>query len=338
MDVKHNNNDNLMVSTLSEANPETMDFLSNAWCNFAVQALQPEFQTDGTSILVRDNTIKSFDLKMDKGSPKMDDAEYMNSSIPPWKSNDLKSWIWMQQAMHPELNYNGGCFRKKWIQWKTPFGNGSIKKWLKEIKEKRKEQNRLQKAEVHAALSIAGLATALAAIAEETSKGKIEPESSPARNAALSSAAAIVASQCAQVAESMGAKRDQLNTVIGSAMSGTTTSDILTLHSSCHNFITRGSTLNSRSGCKNRLNGAPILPIDTQSLLAKGAEFTIETANGCRGDEFDTCYRIVLTTTRGPMKIDMADDYDRYKIWAKTINQMLMLPPALTKYELQFCK
>ncbi|KAL2939870.1 VAN3-binding protein [Bienertia sinuspersici] len=409
MDVKHNNNDNLMVSTLSEANPETMDFLSNAWCNFAVQALQPEFQTDGTSIFVPDNTIKSFDLKMDKGSPKMDDAEYMNSSIPPWKSNDLKSWIWMQQAMHPELNYNGGCFRKKWqIQWKTPFGNGSIKKWLKEIKEKRKEQNRLQKAEVHAALSIAGLATALAAIAEETSKGKIEPESSPARNAALSSAAAIVASQCAQVAESMGAKRDQLNTVIGSAMSGTTTSDILTLtaaattcRATCYVTALRGAaTLKARSGCKNRLNGAPILPIDVDSskldedndfdrhraVLAKGAEFTIETANGkcmvrivsihlsneakvimrmmkrnllsiitskkeclvldlhaelykdAGGDEFDTCYRIVLTTTRGPMKIDMADDYDRYKIWAKTINQMLMLPPALTKYELQFCK
>lgn len=26
----------------SEAHPETMDFLSHAWCNFAVQALQPD--------------------------------------------------------------------------------------------------------------------------------------------------------------------------------------------------------------------------------------------------------------------------------------------------------
>ena len=60
-------------------------------------------------------------------------------SSPLWKSNDAKvsetfdilninfgilklnclgfphqSWIWMQQAMHPEWNYNS-CFRKKWV-------------------------------------------------------------------------------------------------------------------------------------------------------------------------------------------------------------------------------
>ena len=61
-------------------------------------------------------------------------------SIPPWKSNDMKvtkllvvwfhfikytkilnfflfffqSFIWMQQAMHPELNYSS-YFRKKWV-------------------------------------------------------------------------------------------------------------------------------------------------------------------------------------------------------------------------------
>ena len=110
-----------------------------------------------------------------------------------------------------------------------PFGNVSLKKWLKEIKEKRKEEKRLQRAEVHAALSIAGLAAALAAIAEETSKGQLEPDSSPARKVALASAAAVVASQCAQVAETMGAKKDQLSSILGSALSGTSTSDILTL-------------------------------------------------------------------------------------------------------------
>ena len=110
-----------------------------------------------------------------------------------------------------------------------PFGNVSIKKWLKESKEKRKEEKRLQRAEVHAALSIAGLAAALAAIAEESSKGKLEPDSSPARKAALASATAIVASQCAQLAETVGAKRDQLSSTLGSALTGTSTTDILTL-------------------------------------------------------------------------------------------------------------
>lgn len=68
----------------------------------------------------------------------MDDADV--KSLPPWKSNDVKvrisvvyydnpikkiksfffcyhfqSWIWMQQAMHPELNYNG-YFKKRWVR------------------------------------------------------------------------------------------------------------------------------------------------------------------------------------------------------------------------------
>lgn len=108
-----------------------------------------------------------------------------------------------------------------------PFKNLSIRKWLKEIKARRKEEDRLQKAEVHAAVSVAGVAAALAAIAAENAKK--EEYSVTAKEAAVASAAALVAVQCAKVAEAMGAKREQLNTVMGSAMSGTTASDVLTL-------------------------------------------------------------------------------------------------------------
>ncbi|KAG5119808.1 hypothetical protein JHK82_034228 [Glycine max] len=55
------------------------------------------------------------------GSARMDDADF--GSSPAWKSNNVKvrnykaeSWIWMQQAMHTELNDNS-CFRKKWIAY-----------------------------------------------------------------------------------------------------------------------------------------------------------------------------------------------------------------------------
>lgn len=43
----------------SEAHPETMDFLSRAWCNFAVQALQPELQDQ--SMVVLDNQLNNFE-------------------------------------------------------------------------------------------------------------------------------------------------------------------------------------------------------------------------------------------------------------------------------------
>lgn len=54
--------------------------------------------------------------------------------------------------------------------------------------------------------------------------------------------------------------------------------------------------------------------------------------------ETDTCYLIVLTTNKGMIKLDMMDDYQLYKTWSMTINQMLMLSTSFTKYELQFYK
>jgi hypothetical protein len=56
------------------------------------------------------------------------------------------------------------------------------------------------------------------------------------------------------------------------------------------------------------------------------------------GEDTKTCYLIVLTTSRGTFKLDMADGYQRYKTWATTINHMLMLSTSFTKYELQFYK
>ena len=47
----------------SDAHPETMDLLSRAWCNFAVQALQPEPQ-DGLSLVLADSPMKQLE-----GSP-----------------------------------------------------------------------------------------------------------------------------------------------------------------------------------------------------------------------------------------------------------------------------
>ncbi|GAA0161839.1 hypothetical protein LIER_39305 [Lithospermum erythrorhizon] len=214
--------------TLSQAHPETMDLLSRAWCNFAVQAFQPELQD--RAIVLHESSLKTMEndtgmqtfMKLEHNASPEDN----NTTIPPWKSNDVKSWIWMQQAMHPELNY-GGYFRKKWAPWKlAPLKHLSIKKWLKEIRQKKKDGQRLQKAEVHAAISVAGVAAALAAIAAENSKN--DDKNTP-KESAVANAAALVAAQCAKVAEAMGAKKEQLSSVISSAMTGTNAGDIVTL-------------------------------------------------------------------------------------------------------------
>ncbi|KAL0887069.1 hypothetical protein Bca101_011052 [Brassica carinata] len=357
----------------SEAHPDTMDFLSREWCNFAVQSLQPDHIIYDCSIVPVETSIAKFqgdsspvscavsNQRMDQ-SLKMDDPEF-KPSMPSWKTNDVKSWIWMQQAMHPELSYEG-FFRKKFkLPWKiTP----SIKKWWKEIKAKRKEEVRLQRAEVHAAVSLAGLAAALAAVASENA-GKDGGNNRPnTKETAVASAAAVVAAQCAQMAETMGANRDQLSTVIGSAMTGTSVSEILALTASATTSLRGAETLKARRSFNiNRLNGSePVLPIEGSSdlppefdkntyLLAQGTDLFVETPDGIvtnvhvelyKDSESednnieDTCYLIVLKTNRGAMKLDMADDYGRYKTWITTIQHMLTLSSSSfrTKHDFTF--
>ncbi|XP_038878421.1 VAN3-binding protein [Benincasa hispida] len=397
MEGKWNN-----LTSPSAAHPETMDVLSRAWCNFAVQTLNPELQPPEKSLLLIDNPIikdldtvglnsDSFPIiqKVEK-SVKMEAEDHVKY-MPSWKSNDMKSFIWMQQAMHPELNYSS-YFRKKWFQWKiVPLKNLSIKKWLKELRKSRKDENRLERAEIHAAISVAGVAAALAAIAADTSRSK-DDNSGCAKDAAVASAAALVAAQCAHVAQAMGAKREQLSSVIGSAMSSTTATDILTLTAAAATSLKGAATLKARSECKNKSSGvASVLPIEdnheieigfnlekSRSILAKGVLLKVESPNGKYkkrsisiiqnndtkvilkvrklnmlktkqesvvldmyielyrdedededinddDEEIHTCYLIVLTTNKGTFKLDMTNDYQNYKIWATTINQMLTL-------------
>ncbi|GMH23278.1 hypothetical protein Nepgr_025121 [Nepenthes gracilis] len=258
-----------MAAKVSEANPETMEFLSRAWCNFAVQAFRIDRLRDQSVVTTKglDNMTPSAILKMEKGMKMEDDID--TNSIPSLQSDDLK------------------------LPWKTmPLKNvRSIKKWVKEIQEKRKEEKRMQRAEVHAAVSIAGLAAALAAIAAEKSKQQEQPNDS-SRETAVASAAALVAAQCAKVAVSMGAKRQQLSSILGSAISGTSTPDILTLAAAATSSLRGASTLKARLGCRNRLNGSAfVLPVKDsndydfdfekcRSMLAKCAEITIETSEG----------------------------------------------------------
>ncbi|CAN6449639.1 unnamed protein product [Victoria cruziana] len=176
-----------------------------------------------------------------------------------WQTDNLKSWIWLQQIIHPELKLDR-CFRKKWTLAKI-FRGQSIRFWLKEIKRRRKEETRLQKAEVHAAISVASVAAALAAVAAENVRKKSncgrpehiwqredeDEESNNARDAVLASAAALVAGQCVEVAQTMGAKTDQLGSAIGSALTAKDVDDIITLTAAAATSLRGAATLRART-------------------------------------------------------------------------------------------
>ncbi|KAG8065181.1 hypothetical protein GUJ93_ZPchr0004g39115 [Zizania palustris] len=202
-----------------------MDLLSSAWCSSAIQVLQTgpidfSMALVENPVMAPDNDIRDLLPKNDR-SLVVDSSSFSNTQ---WKYDDLKSWIWLQKAIHPELDYDL-CLKKKWLPHKmTPWSGISLKKWVKEWKHKHKEEARLQKAEVHAAVSVAGVAAALAAIAAENTV-----LAASMKETAVASAAALVAAQCAMVAEAAGATRDQIAAAVNAAVAATDASNVITL-------------------------------------------------------------------------------------------------------------
>lgn len=89
---------------------------------------------------------------------------------------------------------------------------------------KKKEKARLENAHMHAVLSVAGLAAALAAVtAAENSNG-----SSSKMSMALASATELLASHCLEMAESAGAEHDRVASVVRSAVDIHSASDLVT--------------------------------------------------------------------------------------------------------------
>lgn len=116
---------------------------------------------------------------------------------------------------------------------KSVLRGKTVGRWLKDQKEKKKQELRTHKAHLHAAVSVAGVATAIAALAASSampSDSSAALHEAPLKTSAtIASAAALVASHCVELAEEMGADRDQILAVVDSAINVRTSGDILTL-------------------------------------------------------------------------------------------------------------
>ena len=118
------------------------------------------------------------------------------------------------------------------------------------MKERKKETVRAHNAQAHAALSVAAVAAAVAAIitASSTSSSASSSmnEMQNKKVAALASAAALVAAQCVEMAEWMGADRHQLSSLVSSAVCVKSSGDLTTLTASAATgtYIFAASSLN----------------------------------------------------------------------------------------------
>ncbi|RWW85627.1 hypothetical protein BHE74_00005674 [Ensete ventricosum] len=240
---------------------EQMDLLSHAWCNSAIQVFQPS--VDDCPNAFKERQLVGFE----------NDKMVSRSIHLPFFCNVCGT----KNSRNFPLQ-----FSKNIIPWKEI----SIRKWLKEMKQKRKEEERLQRAEVHAAISVAGVAAALAAIAAENLQAN---QHKSLRDTAVASAAALVAARCAHVAEAAGAKREQISSAIDAAATATDAANIFTLTAAAATSMKGAATLRGRQGQRQKTKGSsPALLCDDfgfdlgrcRASLAKGDEILVATEDG----------------------------------------------------------
>ncbi|RDX67997.1 VAN3-binding protein, partial [Mucuna pruriens] len=150
-------------------------------------------------------------------------------------------------------------------------GGKTVARWLKDRKGKKKEETRAHNAQLHAAVSVAGVAAAVAAIAAATaaSSGAGKDEQMAKTDMAVASAATLVAAQCVEAAEAMGAEREHLASVVSSAVNVRSAGDIMTLTAGAATALRGAATLKARA-LKEVWNIAAVIPVE-KNLGAGGA-------------------------------------------------------------------
>ncbi|CAD6267101.1 unnamed protein product [Miscanthus lutarioriparius] len=157
-----------------------------------------------------------------------------------------------------------------------PYARGGSKtagRWLKDRKEKRKEETRAYNAQVHTAVSVAAVAAAVAAVAAATaaasSSGK---DGRGARtDMAVASAATLVAAQCVEAAEALGADREHLAAAVGSAVNVRTPGDVATITAAAATALRGPATLRARA-LKEVWNVAAVIPVEKGVVAGGGGE------------------------------------------------------------------
>ncbi|KAL3828762.1 hypothetical protein ACJIZ3_017564 [Penstemon smallii] len=154
-------------------------------------------------------------------------------------------------------------------------GGKTVGRWLKDRREKKKEDARAHNAQLHAAVSVAAVASAIAAIAAATaaSSGAGKDEQMAKTDMAVASAATLVAAQCVEAAEAIGAEREHLASVVSSAVNVRSAGDIMTLTAGAATALRGAATLKARA-LKEVWNIAAVIPVE------KGTGFTNGGKNG----------------------------------------------------------
>ncbi|KAK8654258.1 hypothetical protein V6N13_128229 [Hibiscus sabdariffa] len=238
---------------------------------------QFSFTSSATSQLVLERIMSQSDVSpLTSGRLSHSSGPLINDNSPPVSPSDefddVVKYFRTHNSIQPLLNGGRGSAGNG---VNTPSGAKTVGRWLKDRKEKKKEETRAHNAQLHAAVSVAAVASAIAAIAAATagnSSTSGKNEQSTKTDLAVASAATLVAAQCVEAAEAMGAERDHLASVVSSAVNVRSHDDILTLTAAAATALRGAAALKARA-LKEVWNIASVIPAEktaTVGLYAKG--------------------------------------------------------------------
>ncbi|TYI92185.1 hypothetical protein E1A91_D02G050500v1 [Gossypium mustelinum] len=192
--------------------------------------------------------------------------------VSPSEIDDVKQFCRASNSLNMQYRTNTGIGAATPATTAVTGGGKTVGRWLKDRREKKNEETRAQNAHLHAAISVAGVAAAVAAYAAATaassSAGKDEQRAKT--DMAVASAATLVAAQCVETAEAMGAERDHLTSVISSAVNVRSAGDIMTLTAGAATALRGAATLKARA-LKEVWNIAAVIPVENNKNGGNGS-------------------------------------------------------------------
>ncbi|XP_057964712.1 VAN3-binding protein-like [Malania oleifera] len=201
-------------------------------------------------------------------------------------------------------------------------GGKKVGRWLKDRREKKKEETRAHNAQLHATVSVAGVAAAVAAMAAATAASSAtgKDEHMAKTDMAVASAATLVAAQCVEAAETMGAERDHLASVVSSAVNVSSYGDIMTLTAAAATALRGAATLKARA-LKEVLNVAAVLPVERGTGVGIGGNDSSIGGETVPAEDFlGVCNQEVLARGRELLKRTRKGDL-HWKIVCVCINR-----------------